>query len=235
MSMPAFKTLLRTAAAVTALCWCSSSLALTFTPTPAEWASWGEMCQARYVVSGAGRKSEFGNRVSAATVSHWQNRVSQAWYGLHHYCAGLVLVRRGKIHSAIKEFKFTFQRVPETHYLHGEIATRIGMAYDKLGDTNASAKYLDLAIAKHPTYDGGFIGKALVLRQDGRVQEAIDVLLQGNESTEQSSAELNYHLGLNYLKLKDYENAKNYADIAYGLGYPLPGLRNRLREAGYWE
>ena len=45
------------------------------------------------------------------------------------------------------------------------------------------------------------------------------------------NATINYNLGLVYMKLKDYDNAKIYADKAYSLGFPLPGLRNQLAEA----
>lgn len=46
---------------------------------------------------------------------------------------------------------------------------------------------------------------------------------------------INYNLGLLYLKQKDYERAKTYAKKAYELGFPLPGLKNQLRQAGKWE
>jgi TPR repeat protein len=47
-----------------------------------------------------------------------------------------------------------------------------------------------------------------------------------------NSPELYYNLGLLYLDMKDLRQAKEYADKAYGEGYPLPGLKNRLERAG---
>jgi Flp pilus assembly protein TadD len=46
---------------------------------------------------------------------------------------------------------------------------------------------------------------------------------------------INYNLGLLYMKKKDYEQANTYAKKAYELGFPLPGLKNQLMEAGKWN
>lgn len=44
-----------------------------------------------------------------------------------------------------------------------------------------------------------------------------------------------YNLGLLYLKKKDYDNARASAQKAYGMGFPLPGLKNKLQAAGEWR
>ncbi|MDQ3186938.1 MAG: tetratricopeptide repeat protein [Pseudomonadota bacterium] len=46
---------------------------------------------------------------------------------------------------------------------------------------------------------------------------------------------INYNLGLLYMQKKDYEQARTYAKKAYELGFPLPGLKNKLMEAGKWK
>jgi tetratricopeptide (TPR) repeat protein len=48
------------------------------------------------------------------------------------------------------------------------------------------------------------------------------------------SANVHYNLGLVLLDLKDYDGALVHAKKAYELGFQLPGLRNKLREAGRW-
>jgi tetratricopeptide (TPR) repeat protein len=50
-----------------------------------------------------------------------------------------------------------------------------------------------------------------------------------------NSSELQYNLGLLYADKKDYKNALIYAKKAYAMGYPLPGLRDRLKRAGVWQ
>ena len=44
-----------------------------------------------------------------------------------------------------------------------------------------------------------------------------------------------YNLGLLYVRKKDYDKARASADKAYGAGFPLPGLKNKLLEAGQWR
>lgn len=45
---------------------------------------------------------------------------------------------------------------------------------------------------------------------------------------------LNYNLGLAYLKLKDYDKALEFAHKAYAGGFPLPGLKRLLQDKGHW-
>jgi tetratricopeptide (TPR) repeat protein len=48
---------------------------------------------------------------------------------------------------------------------------------------------------------------------------------------EPDNATINYNVGLLYLKAKNYDKAAEYADKAYALGFPLPGLKNQLAAA----
>jgi tetratricopeptide (TPR) repeat protein len=50
-----------------------------------------------------------------------------------------------------------------------------------------------------------------------------------------SLVEVHYNLGLVYLELKQMQLALEHAKRAYAGGYPLPGLRRKLVEAGVWE
>src|ERR1043165_6461782 len=63
---------------------------------------------------------------------------------------------------------------------------------------------------------------------------ARDALLKGDEAVGGASAEIQYTLGLIYFELDDKENALAYARKAYDKNYPLPGLQQKLKRAGYW-
>ncbi|SFU75104.1 TPR repeat-containing protein [Nitrosomonas eutropha] len=52
---------------------------------------------------------------------------------------------------------------------------------------------------------------------------------------EPNNATILYNLGLLYFKQKNYEKAGHYAEQAYALDFPLPGLRNKLIRAGKWR
>ncbi|MDO8989980.1 MAG: hypothetical protein Q7U91_10135 [Sideroxyarcus sp.] len=65
--------------------------------------------------------------------------------------------------------------------------------------------------------------------QDGakKLEEAL--VLAGD------NANIQYNLGLAYFDLKDYDKSLASAHRAYQLGFPLPGLRNKLEQAGKWR
>ena len=44
-----------------------------------------------------------------------------------------------------------------------------------------------------------------------------------------------YNLGLAYFELKQFDKSLEYAQKAYSLGFPLPGLKNKLQKAGKWK
>ena len=50
-----------------------------------------------------------------------------------------------------------------------------------------------------------------------------------------NSSETNYNLGLALLAEHKYEQANKYAQRAYKLGYPLEGLRRKLKEVKAWK
>lgn len=49
------------------------------------------------------------------------------------------------------------------------------------------------------------------------------------------NAEVLYNLGLTYFAQKDYTKAEEAARKAYELGFPLPGLKRKLRAVGAWS
>ena len=54
----------------------------------------------------------------------------------------------------------------------------------------------------------------------------------GFKASDGASAEINYNLGLILLELGDLDGAARHAELAYDLGYPLPGLRAKLQRLG---
>jgi hypothetical protein len=46
---------------------------------------------------------------------------------------------------------------------------------------------------------------------------------------------VHYNLGLGYLDLGMHDKALTHARAAYAAGFPLPGLRDRLKQAGAWK
>jgi hypothetical protein len=61
----------------------------------------------------------------------------------------------------------------------------------------------------------------------------MESLKRGEAATGGGSAELHYYMGLLAFEQGDKESALAYARKAYGAGYPLPGLKNKLEADGY--
>lgn len=49
------------------------------------------------------------------------------------------------------------------------------------------------------------------------------------------NANVRYNLGLAYFDLKRYDESLENAHKAYAMGFPLPGLRDKLKRAGKWR
>ena len=73
----------------------------------------------------------------------------------------------------------------------------------------------------------------IYLEDSGRREEAIEMFDKAADLSPQN-ADINYNLGLMYLKVDQPEQAEMHASRAYERGYPLPGLRKKLVAAGIW-
>ncbi len=61
------------------------------------------------------------------------------------------------------------------------------------------------------------------------------MMLQAALDQAGDSANINYNLGLAFFDMKQYEKSLQSAHKAYALGFPLPGLRDKLKRAGKWR
>lgn len=67
----------------------------------------------------------------------------------------------------------------------------------------------------------------------GLSDKAVEMYLRAVELDERNAV-IQYNLGLAYFKLSNFELANKYAQRAYNAGFPLPGLRTMLQNAGKW-
>ena len=72
------------------------------------------------------------------------------------------------------------------------------------------------------------------LIKDGKNGEAIEQFKIALDKSP-DNANVHYNLGLAYLSLKKYDESLAHAKRAYELGFPLPGLRDKLVRAGKWK
>lgn len=74
----------------------------------------------------------------------------------------------------------------------------------------------------------------LYLLDFGYDQEAAEQLQTAVQLIDQPGINMLYNIGLAYLRLKRYDEARKIAEEVYTNGYELPGLRNMLQRAGKW-
>lgn len=74
----------------------------------------------------------------------------------------------------------------------------------------------------------------IYLARIGRVEDAVQSYERAVELAP-DSAEAHYNLALQFMEAGNDESALNHAKIAYELGYPLPGLKRRLKTDGVWQ
>lgn len=74
----------------------------------------------------------------------------------------------------------------------------------------------------------------IYLVRKGKTQAAADKLEEAN-ALAGNNANINYNLGLAYFDLKQYDKALASAHAAQAQGFPLPGLRDKLKRAGKWS
>jgi hypothetical protein len=96
------------------------------------------------------------------------------------------------------------------------------------------ACYFDRALRRAPDDGTVRVLFGIYLMKSGEKDQAIKQLEAARELGDED-ANLHYNLGLAYFDLKDYDKALMHAQKAYKLGFPLPGLRDKLRKAGKWR
>jgi tetratricopeptide (TPR) repeat protein len=165
---------------------------------------------------------EFAPNLHLVEIAHFTSDVEQGIKGVSSYLGG--------------DLDYTLRAFPNHHRA---LAT---MARVALKD-----KTVQVSGAKYPV-ECYFIRAIQFVPDDGVVHGAYGNYLFALGKTDKAlvefkqavalepeNASINYNLGLALLKTKDFEQANKYAKKAYALGFPLPGLKNKLIEAGKWE
>ena len=221
----------------------ATSLAYTFVPSADEWETWPAYCRARYTTLEISMDTDFANRISASEVEHWKAVLGPAFLNVHHYCAGLVEFRQATgaetqndrqfhLNQALGDAQYSFDRTELTNFLAPDMAALLAQIKLELGHPEMAEQVLQRVIVAQPFADRPYLVLSMIYRRQGNATAAVKILEQGNETTSMKSAEINYTLGLLYFEAKNYQGARACADRAYALGYPLPGLRNKLKKAG---
>lgn len=154
----------------------------------------------------------------------------------YHFSRKVEMLRQGQSSTIGGDLKYTLNAVPN----HPR-ALRSTAEFFRRRGPEATVQmgmglpcWFDRAISYRPDDPTVRILYADELLRQGKRDEAVEHLRVAEENARQS-AMVHYNLGLLYLDLKDYSSSVEHARKAYDLGAPLPGLKNRLAQAGKWR
>ena len=94
--------------------------------------------------------------------------------------------------------------------------------------------YFDRALRFTPRDGNIWMIYGIFLHRKGLLEEAMEKYKKAEELLSQN-ATLHYNLGLLLLDMEKTDEARTHAKKAYALGYPLPGLRDKLKQRNAWE
>lgn len=150
---------------------------------------------------------------------------------LHHLGLGHEELENKRYDAALAHAEFMLRYYPN-HPKALNLLSQICLRW-KSPDCNAQ-EWFERAVARNPSAPVTYTLQGIYLHRIKRYQEAVESYKKALE-LDPSSVNAHYNLGLTYLELKQYEPANEQAQKAYALGAPFPGLRDRLKKAGFWK
>lgn len=149
-----------------------------------------------------------------------------------HFTPDVESLRQGRSGSVIGDLRYTLRAFPNHHRALSAVA-RYGLAGGRIPDDDYIPSvdcYFERALAFRPDDAAVHVIYANYLFKRG---ERDDARKQYEEALRLApeSIEVNYAAGLYFADVGDLERARALAEIAYGNGYPLPGLRNKIAAA----
>lgn len=158
----------------------------------------------------------------------------------YHFTSRVESLMAGESGSLLADLDYVLRAFPNHHRALNAISR-----YDFIDKTESPYRtagrifltvdcYFDRAMRFQPEDGSVKYLYGLYLHKKKKYKDAIRYY---NESLElmPGSSELHYNLGLLYFNIKKWDLAGKHAKIAYGLGYPLPWLKDKLKEAKLWE
>lgn len=148
----------------------------------------------------------------------------------YHLQQGISAMREGRNYFAWQHFDFIlryFPNHPRGLQLMGELTVQIK-------SPPKGQLYFDRALRLFPNSTSNYAAYGIFLQKQGKLDLAIEQYKKAVELSPES-ASYNYNLGLAYFDKKQFALANEHAQKAYALGFPLPGLRNKLTQANAWK
>ncbi len=148
----------------------------------------------------------------------------------HHLKPGIEKVRTGRGKYAWQDFTFILNHIAD----HPLALQHLGELAISQGRPDRAEKWFRRAIRLYPDKAPNHVIYGVFLHRLGRLEDAVGAYREALE-LDPDDPEAHYNLGLAYRDQGKLDLARRHAHRAYQLGYPLPGLKRSLKEAGAWE
>ena len=148
----------------------------------------------------------------------------------YHMSQGVDKLRAGRMRYAYGDFDFILRYYPN----HPRALLLMGNLSLITHNPEQADRYFKKALSLFPDHAETYAIYGIFLQKQGKLKQAI-MQYQRALKMNPDSSETHYNLGLAFFQLKDFQSAKAHAETAYRLGFPLPGLRNKLISAGIWK
>jgi tetratricopeptide (TPR) repeat protein len=182
--------------------------------------------------------------VSAANNVDWDWRSGHDYYDTslksqvelrhnvekYHLKQGNKKIRENRYVPALGDFDFILRYFPN----HPQALMRVSDICIKIDNINKGREYFENAIKIAPRRAPTYVLYGIFLHKIGEYEEAVKKYAKALEF-EPDSAEIHYNMGLAYLEANKLSEAKEHATKAYELGFPLPGLKDKLVQRGAWK
>ena len=148
----------------------------------------------------------------------------------YHLGKGMDDMEARQWYLALAEWDFILRYFPN----HPRILYLMSLTAEKLHDVKKAEDYFKTAMTLYPDTASTYSVYGIFLFRQGQVDEAIEAYSR-SLSLDPSSPETHYNLGLAYAAAGREELANRHAQAAYSLGFPLPGLSEKLKRSGSWK
>jgi len=153
-----------------------------------------------------------------------------------HFTPGVENLTKGETASVGADLAYTLRVFPN-HPRALAAMSRLSRKEKRpspVGSEYSVECWFERAVRLQPNDANVRIVIGIELLRDGKTKAAIEQLKIA-ETLAPESPNVHYNLGLAYFDTTDFEASLKHAKRAYELGFPLPGLRDKLQRAGKWQ
>ena len=145
-------------------------------------------------------------------------------------------MRTGEAQSVLSDIHYTLKAWPNHHRaLNSVIQYQLIQAKGKKNLRFPPAEcYLERAVKFSPKDATTHMLYANLLQRTGHKKRALE-FYEKALTLKPKGVQIKYNFALLLVDLKKFERAKGYAIELYEKGFPLPGLKDKLKKTGYWS